>query len=850
MFAEIVSGLALGYLLWSIIAMEINHRRASKMGIPLIRLPVDPMNKIWLILEPFLWRLLDQLPINFGNFGHYSRRGWHFHNKATSHSKYGPIFGLVTPCDIYVYVADPDAIHETFTRRRDFLRPSKMYTLLEVYGPCISTANWTNWPRHRKVLAAPFNENVMEFVWQESLKRAKEMLQKWNHRSESQEISTAKDMRTLSLNVIAATGFRKSYQFRSSVQAGTDEAGSYRDALQTVLDNVILIMFIPFRYLCLPFMPKSWRLVGKAAADFKVYMENMLDEESSLLREGKVASGTLMTSFVRALEVHQKEEIVPSRQTAQSPSKGLTVEEIFGDVFVINFAGHDTTANTLAFSMILLAAHPEVQDWVAEELQEAIKDAAGKLLEYEKVFEKLNRCRAILLETLRQFPPIMALPKWSNEIPQTLQIQGKTIVIPPHTGVMPSTSFPRSDGPQNCPGQKSSQVEFVAVLAILLRHHRVSIVQGDNKTPEKAKDRALTVTQDCDMELLLRMRDADQSRGNYPPGYRPPNPNPYANQNAPVYDYSSGQYYYPQPQPWPTPSPNGGWQPQGYQQPYGTPDPNRTWQPQGPQPLNRDQQRAAARKVLLQCGNCSRIGHELKRCVGPVNVFGVIDGCPMRNTTDHVLFECVKAWKSEVWQALSAETRPKIWTPSFALQYQLENPHYWRDYIYARTWQEEPPLAQDPAWENPSLVIYLKDRSERGLTRNASGLSRRPQSQLPPPLAQYFPPTTMPQFPSYASFPPPPPPPSQPPRSTPASSPDTFTLAGLESFTKIAQNLMILAPAGGNNGRGRKKPAIKAASNAKVKDRTQRPKAQTETETYRERSPLRTSSVKLEDPMS
>ncbi|KAJ8071711.1 hypothetical protein OCU04_002027 [Sclerotinia nivalis] len=133
-----------------------------------------------------------------------------------------------------------------------------MYTLLEVYGPCISTASWTDWPRHRKVLATPFNENIMKFVWQESLKQAREMLEIWTQSSNAQEISTAKDTRTLSLNVLAATGFRKSYQFRGSGQAGNDEAGSYRDALQTVLDNVILIMIIPFRYLKLQFMPKSW----------------------------------------------------------------------------------------------------------------------------------------------------------------------------------------------------------------------------------------------------------------------------------------------------------------------------------------------------------------------------------------------------------------------------------------------------------------------------------------------------------------------------------------------------------------------------------------------------------------
>ncbi|KAM0129220.1 hypothetical protein ACHAP3_007953 [Botrytis cinerea] len=155
------------------------------------------------------------------------------------------------------------------------------------------------------------------------------MLKMWTQTSTPREISTAKDTRTLPLNVLAATGFRKSYKFRSSSEAGHDEAGSYRDALQTVLDNAILI-----------------RRVGRAAADFKKYMENVLDEESSSLKEGKAGNGTLMASLVRALGAHQKEEIASSRQTAQSPSKGLTVDEIFGDIFVINFAGHDTTANT------------------------------------------------------------------------------------------------------------------------------------------------------------------------------------------------------------------------------------------------------------------------------------------------------------------------------------------------------------------------------------------------------------------------------------------------------------------------------------------------------------------------
>ena len=73
----------------------------------------------------------------------------------------------------------------------------------------------------------------------------------------SDRSSVAKDTRTLSLNVLAATEFRRSYKFRSFSQPGTDEARSYRDALQTVLNNSIFLMLVPRRLLLLSISPKS-----------------------------------------------------------------------------------------------------------------------------------------------------------------------------------------------------------------------------------------------------------------------------------------------------------------------------------------------------------------------------------------------------------------------------------------------------------------------------------------------------------------------------------------------------------------------------------------------------------------
>jgi cytochrome P450 len=77
----------------------------------------------------------------------------------------------------------------------------------------------------------------------------------------------------------------------------------------------------------------------------------------------------------------------------------------------------------------------------------------------------------------------------------------------------PGTFFPWSAGPQNCPGEKFAEVEFVAVIACLLRDHRIGIVpNGPGESFPAARTRVLDTTQDCDLKLLLRMRNADQVR--------------------------------------------------------------------------------------------------------------------------------------------------------------------------------------------------------------------------------------------------------------------------------------------------------------------------------------------------
>jgi cytochrome P450 len=123
-------------------------------------------------------------------------------------------------------------------------------------------------------------------------------------------------------------------------------------------------------------------------------MQQMLDEEMQSLNQGAKGSGSLMTSLVRAGDAYTK-----GTSTLDDRTRGLSVEEIFGNIFVINFAGHDTTANTLAFGMLLLASHPEVQTWLAEEVGRYCKDMQPETWQYSELFPKLVRCQAVMAST-------------------------------------------------------------------------------------------------------------------------------------------------------------------------------------------------------------------------------------------------------------------------------------------------------------------------------------------------------------------------------------------------------------------------------------------------------------------
>jgi cytochrome P450 len=64
-------------------------------------------------------------------------------------------------------------------------------------------------------------------------------------------------------------------------------------------------------------------------------------------------------------------------------------------------AGHETTANALAWTLYLLSEQPEVQTWAAEEAREALTAGGG----LDEILDRLVYLRWVLEEALRLYPP-------------------------------------------------------------------------------------------------------------------------------------------------------------------------------------------------------------------------------------------------------------------------------------------------------------------------------------------------------------------------------------------------------------------------------------------------------------
>ena len=106
------------------------------------------------------------------------------------------------------------------------------------------------------------------------------------------------------------------------------------------------------------------------------------------------------------------------------------------------FAGHESSALTLDFLLIMLACHPETQVALQSDLDRIIGDADPADWSYEKHFRPLSNgyVGAIINEISRLFTVLPYLSKTSPATPYSMNLVGKQHSIPAKTLMFLNTS--------------------------------------------------------------------------------------------------------------------------------------------------------------------------------------------------------------------------------------------------------------------------------------------------------------------------------------------------------------------------------------------------------------------------
>lgn len=133
-----------------------------------------------------------------------------------------------------------------------------------------------------------------------------------------------------------------------------------------ILGNCILLFILGTEVIKKRWLPKKARGLHVAVQSFRAYMTEAYEAEKKAFSEGKPAAKNIMTQLIQV----------------SLGDNGLSESEIYGNIFVFNFASHVTTSHTLTFTVHLLATAPGVQDWVFEELQHVLGNKSDQQWNY------------------------------------------------------------------------------------------------------------------------------------------------------------------------------------------------------------------------------------------------------------------------------------------------------------------------------------------------------------------------------------------------------------------------------------------------------------------------------------
>jgi cytochrome P450 len=254
------------------------------------------------------------------------------------------------------------------------------------------------WRLHRRVTGQAFSERLHRAVWQEGVNQARFMMESWLTSNESNLDSLRvseleRDALHLTLNVITGAAYGYPLKWNENPQCASPTSLSYHAAVVQFTAHLMPIFLTPRWLLRLARKDSIRGRAWEACTAFESYMRGMLDRQRTRLGAAECTDENLLTVLIRSQD-----------QEDDKASKKMTAKEVMGNTFIFLFAGHETTANTLHYSLLLLAQRQDVQQSFLTEVDDMYEKARqdGRCeLDYDLDFNRARWALAIMVRGKR-----------------------------------------------------------------------------------------------------------------------------------------------------------------------------------------------------------------------------------------------------------------------------------------------------------------------------------------------------------------------------------------------------------------------------------------------------------------
>jgi cytochrome P450 len=384
------------------------------------------------------------------------------------------------PLRAYVPVRPEYVQHILVDHHRNYSKRTRGYDALRLLlGNGLVTSEGEFWKRQRRIAQPAFHRQRIAGFADSMAELTQERADLWRaHAASGKPLDIAREMTDLTLRIVS----------RTLLSAPIDDANAS---------------------------------IGEAVDRMNAYARDMMTNPLSVPhwvptrrnRDFRRLSGQLDTLVRGVIESRRQTGDDPGdllsmlMEARDDDGSGMTDDQLRDEVMTIFLAGHETTANSMSWTLLLLSEHPDVRRRLQAELDEVL---GGRLPTFEDL-SSLPYTNCVVQEAMRLYPPAWSIGRRAEEddvIDGYVIHKNALMILSPWVthrspalwdnpeGFDPDrfgpdaakrhryAYFPFGGGPRQCIGNGFAMMEAQIILATLMSQFDVELVSGARPKPD------------------------------------------------------------------------------------------------------------------------------------------------------------------------------------------------------------------------------------------------------------------------------------------------------------------------------------------------------------------------------